>query len=95
MAFNSNSVAVYNYVKENEDKHITAKQIAKALGLGDRQVNGIITAAFQRHKNENKETVPLMVRVEGEIEKEDGTHESVKFIELTEEGRNIEVSAKE
>jgi hypothetical protein len=95
MAFNSNSVAVYNYVKENESKNITAQDIASALGLNSRQVNGIITAAFQRHKNEEKEIVPLMVRVDGEIENADGTHKAVKFIQLTEEGRNIEVSVKE
>jgi hypothetical protein len=95
MAFNSNSVAVYNYVKENESKNITAQDIASALGLNSRQVNGIITAAFQRHKNEEKEIVPLMVRVDGEIENADGTHKAVKFIQLTEEGKNIEVTEKD
>ena len=95
MAFNSNSVAVYNYVKENESNHITANQIAEALGLSSRQVNGIITAAFQRHKNEDKEIEPLMVRIDGEIEQADGSHKAVKFIELTDAGRSAEVTTKD
>lgn len=95
MAFNSNSVAVYNYVKEHESENITANEIAAGTGLSSRQVNGIITAAFQRHKDENKEIVPLMVRIEGEIENSDGTHKAVKFIKLTDEGREIDVTAKD
>lgn len=99
-----NSYNVYNYVKEHEDENITAKDIAAALELDPRQVNGIITAAFQRHRSEevdaegNKIVVPLMERVEGEIETEteDGKvkHETVKFIKLTEAGRAFEVECE-
>lgn len=88
-----NSIKVFNYVMEHEEENITAKDIAKALGLTDKQVNGIITASFQRHKEgegENKVIVPLMVRVEGEIENKDGTHDKVKFIQMTDEGRAFE-----
>lgn len=90
-----NSIDVFNYVMEHEKENITAKDIAKALDLTDRQVNGIITASFQRHKeevpgSEEKVVVPLMVRVEGEIEKADGTHDKVKFIQMTKEGREFE-----
>lgn len=93
-----NSYNVYNYVKEHEDENITAKDIAVALELDPRQVNGIITAAFQRHREnqgDEKVVVPLMERIEGEIETEteDGKvkHETVKFIKLTEAGRAFEV----
>lgn len=92
-----NSFNVFNYVKEHEDENITAKDIAAALGLDPKQVNGIITAAFQRHREEigeEKVIVPLMERVEGEleIENEDGKvkHETVKFIKLTDAGRGFE-----
>ena len=96
------NVKVFNYVKEHEDENITAKDIAKAFGMEDaRSVNGIITAAFQRHREEingEKVIVPLMERVEGEleIETEDGKvkHESVKFIKLTDAGRAFEVEAE-
>lgn len=92
-----NSYNVFNFVKEHEDDNVTAKDIAAALGLDPKQVNGIITAAFQRHREEigdEKVIVPLMERVEGEleVETEDGKikHENVKFIKLTDAGRAFE-----
>lgn len=96
-----NNVKVFNYVKAHEAEDITAKDIAAALELDPRSVNGIITAAFQRHREgegDEKVIVPLMERVEGEIEyeQEDGKvkHETVKFIKLTEAGRAFEVEAE-
>lgn len=96
------NVKVFNYVKAHESENITAKDIAKAFGMEDaRSVNGIITAAFQRHREEingEKVIVPLMERVEGEIETEteDGKikHETVKFIKLTEAGKAFECEAE-
>lgn len=95
----TDSIRVFKYVKEHEEENIIASDIAEALFPGveaTRKVNGIITAAFQRYKNKDKEIIPLMKRVEGEIEI-DGKHKSVKFIKLTEQGRafdidNIDVS---
>ena len=102
MAMSENSVKVFEYVKAHEDENITAKDIAEALGFdmdggrGIKQVNGIVTASFQRHREEidgEKVIVPLMERIEGELEleQEDGKikHERVKFIKLTDEGRNF------
>ena len=96
-----NSVNVFKYVKEHENENITAKDIAKALGFEDvRSVNGIVTASFQRHREEidgEKVIVPLMERVEGEVETEteDGKvkHETVKFVKLTPEGRKFDIDA--
>lgn len=101
---NANAILIYNYVKEHEEENITAKEIAEALNLGDRSVNGTITAAFVRHRSEEvdadgkKVIVPLMERVEGEllIEGEEGKpdkHKAVKFIKLTEAGRNFDINA--
>lgn len=100
-----NSVKVFEYVKAHEDENITAKDIADALGFdpennrGVKQVNGIVTAAFQRHREqhgEEKVIVPLMERVEGnlEIEGEDGKvkYQTVKFIKLTDAGRAFEIA---
>ena len=100
MAMSENSVKVFEYVKAHEDEDITAKDIAVALGFdmendkGTKQANGIVTASFQRHREEidgEKVIVPLMERVEGEleIEQEDGkiTHKTVKFIKMTDAGR--------
>ena len=96
MKLKENSILVYNFVKEHEAENVTAKDIAAALGMTDRQVNGIITMAFQRHKDEEKNEVPLMVRVPGEVFVDDkGKAVIPKYIHLTDEGRNIEVEATE
>lgn len=69
---------VLDYVRSMRGENITAADIANATGLETKQVNGIVTSAFQK-KN-------LMKRTPAEIELEDGTHKSVKFISETEEG---------
>lgn len=82
-----NSKLVYEYVKENEAKNITAADIAEGTGLDVKQVNGIVTSAFQRKG--------LMARVPAEIELSDNTHKAVKFIVLTDEGKNFDPNAEE
>lgn len=91
MKLTENSRIIYEYVLEHEAENITAKDIAEATGLNPKQVNGSITMAFCRHRDENKNEVPLMERVEAEIEDADGTHSKVKLIRLTKAGRNIEI----
>ncbi len=82
-----NSKIVFNYVKAHEGENITAADIAEGTGLEVRSVNGIVTSAFQRKG--------LMARNAAEIELEDGSHKAVKFIVLTEDGRNFDPEAKE
>ena len=82
-----NSKLVYDYVKANGANNITAADIAEATGLPVRSVNGIVTAAFQRKG--------LMERVEAEVELEDGSHKSVKFIKLTAEGEAFDPEAED
>ena len=92
---------IFHYVMEQEDENITAKDIAEALGVEDvRKINGAITAAYCRHREEvngEKVITPLMERVEGEleIENEDGTvkHVPAKFIKMTDFGRNFNIDA--
>ena len=86
-ALKENSKNIFYYVKEHEHENITAKDIAEALGLTDKQVNGSVTAAFQRKE--------LMARVEAERETENGTHQKVKYIVLTEKGRAFDPEAPE
>ena len=91
-----NVKAIYDYILAHESENITAKDIAAALGIDDvRKVNGVITMSLQRHRNEEKEIVPLAQRVEAEVEEADGTHTKVKLIKLTDEGRNIEIEEVE
>lgn len=82
-----NSKIVFNYVKAHEGENITAADIAEGTGLEVRSVNGIVTSAFQRKG--------LMARVPAEVELADGSHKAVKFIVLTDEGRNFDPEAKE
>ena len=82
-----NSKLVYNYVLENGEKNITAADIAEGTGLPVRSVNGIVTSAFQRKG--------LMERVEAEIELADKTHKKVKFVKLTEAGKDFDENAVE
>ena len=95
MKLKENSKIVYEYVKAHEDENITANDIAEATGLSSRQVNGIITMAFQRHKDEDKNEVPLMERIPAEVEEADGTHSKIKLIRLTDAGQNITIEDAE
>jgi len=81
VAVSEKSLVVLNFMKENDNgKPMTAEDIANALGMNARAVNGIVTSGLIKNKN-------LVVRVPAEIELADGTHKPVKFIELTDAGR--------
>lgn len=86
MALKENSKKVFEYVKANDGSDFTAKDIAAALDLTPQTVNGIVTSAFQRKG--------LMERVPAEIENADGTHDKVKLIKLTEEGKAFDPDAE-
>ena len=79
-----NSRTVWDYVVAAGDANITLDDIAEGTGLNKKVVNGCVVA-FQR-KN-------LMKRTPGEVELEDGTHKSVKFISLTDEGKAFDPEA--
>jgi DNA-binding MarR family transcriptional regulator len=81
MALKPNSLTVLNYVKDHDGEDFTAADIAAATGLEVKQVNGIITSAFQKKG--------LMVREEVAV-----TGGKVKYIRLTDEGREFEDSAE-
>ena len=80
-----NSKKVLEFVKANDGKDITAADIAAGTGLEVRSVNGIVTSAFQRKG--------LMERVPAEVELPDGSHKAVKFIRLTEAGKEFDPNA--
>ena len=80
-----NSKLVYEFVKANDGKNITAADIAEGTGLEVRSINGIVTSAFQRKG--------LMERIAAEVELEDGSHKAVKFIRLTDAGKSFDPNA--
>lgn len=91
-----NSKLVYKFVKQHDGEDLTAADIAEATGLTIRSINGIVTSAFQRHKDADKNEVPLMIRVPAEIEDPNtGLHKPVKFIQLTDAGREFDPDAEE
>jgi hypothetical protein len=85
MAMKENSKKVLNYLKEVNGQQVTAADVAEALGLEKRSVDGIFTSAIQRKG--------LGVRTPAEIELDDGTHKAVKFLSLTAEGMNFDPDA--
>lgn len=82
-----NSRTVYEFVKANDGKNITAADIAEGTGLDVKVVNGIVTSAFQKKG--------LMERIPAEVELEDGSHKPVKFIRLTDDGKAFNPDAEE
>ena len=82
MAMKENSKRVLEYLKTVNGTNVTAADVAAALGLEKKSVDGIFTSAIQRKK--------LGVRVPAEIELEDGTHKQVKFLTLTPDGMNFD-----
>lgn len=87
MALKENSLKVFEFVKAHDGEDFIAADIAEATGLEVKQVNGIVTSAFQRKG--------LMERVPAEVELEDGTHKGVKLIRLTAAGRSFDPRATE
>jgi hypothetical protein len=85
MAMKDNSKKVLNYLKDVNGQQVTSADVAEALGLEKRQVDGIFTSAIQRKG--------LGVRTPAEIELEDGTHKQVKFLSLTAEGMAFDPDA--
>ena len=82
-----NTRKVFDYLRNNTDKDLTAADIAEVLGLEKRQIDGIFTSALQR-KN-------LGMRELAEVELADGSHQKVKYLRLTEEGMNFDPDAQE
>ena len=82
MAMSENTLNVINYLKGLNGADVTANDVAEALGLTGRQVNGIFTGGIQRKE--------LGIREDAEIVLEDGTHKAVKFLKLTDAGKAFE-----
>ena len=87
MAMKENSKKVLNYLKEVRGENVTSTDVAAALGLEKRSVDGIFTSAIQRKG--------LGVRTPAEIELDDGTHKAVKFLSLTPAGMEFDPDATE
>ena len=88
MAMKENTKRVITYLQGlDANTDVTAADVAEALGMEKRSVDGVFTSAIQ-----SKE---LGARVEAEIELEDGTHKSVKFLSLTAAGMSFDPDAED
>lgn len=87
MAVKPNTKAVINYLKEMNGTNVTSADVATALGLEKKSVDGIFTSAIQRKG--------LGIRTPAEVELEDGTHRTVKFLSLTAAGMAFDPDATE
>lgn len=85
MAMKPNTKAVIEYLQGQNGADLTSADVAEALGLEKRQVDGIFTSAIQRKQ--------LGFREEAEVENEDGTHKKVKFLKLSETGMKLDCNA--
>ena len=77
-----NSIRVLNYLKQVNGQQVTAADVAAALDLPKKSVDGIFTSAIQRKG--------LGVRTPAEMELQDGTHKAIKLLSLTAEGMAFE-----
>ena len=87
MAMKENSRKVLDYLKSVNGQNVTSADVAEALGFEKRSVDGISTSAIQRKG--------LGIRTPAEIELEDGTHKSVKFLSLTAAGMSFDPDAED
>ena len=71
-------VMVLDYLKGIGDENVTSEDIAKALDMTKKSVDGVVTSGLQKKG--------LTERIPAEIELSDGTHKTVKFIKVTEAG---------
>lgn len=84
-AMKENTKKVFEFLRSVNGQNVTAADVAEALGLEKRSVDGIFTSAIQKKE--------LGVRVPAEVELEDGSHKSVKFLKLTEAGMTLDLDA--
>lgn len=82
-----NSIRILNYLKEHNGEDLTAADVAEALGLEKRTVDGAFTSALQKKGHG--------IRVEAEIELENGMHKAVKLLKLTDTGVTYDPYAEE
>lgn len=85
MSMKPNTKAVIEFLQAHASENYTAADVAEALGLEKKSVDGIFTTAVQRKQ--------LGMRVETEVELEDNTHAKVKFLKLNQAGLDLDTNA--
>ena len=86
-AMKENTRKVFDFLKAHNTDDLTAADVAEALGLEKRQVDGIFTSALQRKQ--------LGERIPAEREEDDGSHTKIKLLKLTDAGMAFDPDAEE
>ena len=81
MALTDKSKNLINYLKDHQGEDLTSGDVAAALGLEKRSIDGTFTSLQKKE---------LGFREEAERENENGTHDKVKFLRLTAKGLNCD-----
>lgn len=90
MAMSPNTKAVIEYLQGLNGKDVTAADVAEALGLEKRQVDGSFTSAIQRKNLGYREEAEIEVEIDGVIK-----HQTVKFLKLNDAGMAVDTNAEE
>ena len=86
MAMSENSKKVFSFLQENDGKDLTAADVAQALGIEKKSVDGAFTSAIQKKEYGYREEAQVEV---------DGKYVDVKFLKLTDAGRAFDINAAE
>lgn len=76
---------IFSYVKEHEDENITSGDVAEALGITKKSVDGSFTSFCNPSKG-------WAFREEDKITQPDGSKKVVKYLRLTDLGRSIDIN---
>lgn len=86
MAMKENSRNVLAFLKQHNGEELTSADVAEALGITKRSVDGSFTALQKRG---------FGVRTPAEVENPDGTHKPIKLLSLTAEGMAFNPDAQD
>ena len=90
VAVSEKSLVVLDYLKSIGDENVTAADIAAAVGMEKKSVDDIVTSVLIRNKG-LAERIPAQIEV---TDDEGNTkYQDVKFIKLTEAGKNYDHDA--
>lgn len=91
MAMKASTLNVIKYLQEHNTENLTSRDVAAALDLDVKVVDGAFTAGVQRKQ--------MGYRLEAEVEVADAegniTHETVKFLKLTQAGLDFKAPTEE
>ena len=82
-----NTKKIFEFLRSVNGQNVTAADVAEALGMEKRSVDGTFTMAIQKKGYGS--------RVAAEIELDDGSHKTVKFLTLNDAGMTLDLDAEE